>query len=135
MSKSAVQQQKDIYSDFGINLNVHPLRKDINRITNEDAVRRSIKNILLTNHYERKMRPTFGANLSKYLFELITPITLQNIKIEIESAISNYEPRCNIISTVVSAGTDNNSVEITVTFSLLNSLNPVTVSTILGRVK
>lgn len=117
----------EVYSDFNVNFNVHPVKQDLTRLVNEDAVLRSIKNIVQTDHYERPFRPLFGANIKKYLFEQLTPITLQLIKSQIVSALANYEPRANIIDVVVSSSSsDNNSVEITITFSTINNLRPVT---------
>jgi phage baseplate assembly protein W len=122
----------EIYSDFQTNFTIHPITKDLTRLVNEEAVKRSIKNILLTNHYERPFRPKFGANIRKYLFENITPITLRSMKSDIQLAIENFEPRANIIDIVVSAASNPNEVDITVTFSTINRLEPVTVSTTLG---
>jgi phage baseplate assembly protein W len=117
----------EVYSDFNVNFNIHPVKQDLTRLVNEDAVLRSIKNIVQTDHYERPFRPLFGANIKKYLFEQLTPITLQLIKSQIVSALANYEPRANIIDVVVSSSSsDNNSVEITITFSTINNLRPVT---------
>lgn len=130
--------KEEVYSDFLNNLTLHPIRKDVSRNVNEDAVKRSIKNILLTNYYERPFRPNFGANITKYLFEPLTPITLELIKSDIINAISNYEPRANIIDVTVSAdNSDNNSISVTVIFSVINNSNPVTLITTLAldRVK
>jgi phage baseplate assembly protein W len=85
----------------------------------------------LTNHYERKFRPTFGANIRKYLFENLTPITLEVIKMDIISAIKNFESRAEIIDVIVSGANDNNSVNVTITFSIINSLQVTTLSTTL----
>jgi phage baseplate assembly protein W len=118
---------EEVYSDFNVNFNIHPIKEDLTRLVNEDAVLRSIKNIVQTDHYERPFRPMFGANIKKYLFEQLNPITLQLIKSQIVSALANYEPRANIIDVVVSSSSsDNNSVEITITFSTINNLRPVT---------
>ena len=116
---------EEIYSDFQTNFTIHPIKKDLTRFINEDSVKRSIKNILLTNYYERPFRPRFGANLRKYLFENITPITLQTIKNDIVTAINNYEPRANIIDIIVSSGFDNNQVDVSITFTTINNLQPV----------
>jgi len=123
--------KQEIYSDFHTNFSIHPIKKDLTRLSNEDSVKRSIKNILLTNHYERRFRPTFGANIRKYLFENLTPITLEVIKMDIISAIKNFESRAEIIDVIVSGANDNNSVNVTITFSIINSLQVTTLSTTL----
>lgn len=125
--------KEEVYSDFLNDITLHPIRKDISRNINEDAVKRSIKNILLTNYYERPFRPKFGANITKYLFEPLTPLTLKLIKNDINSAIVNYEPRATIIDiTVSSDNTDNNSISVTVIFSIINSSSPITLTTTLA---
>ena len=128
---------EEFYSDFQTNFTIHPIKKDLTRLVNEDAVKRSIKNIILTNHYERPFRPKFGSNLRKYLFENITPITLQAMKNDIVTAINNYEPRANIIDVIVSAGSDNNQVDVAIAFTTINKLQPVllTATIALDRVR
>jgi phage baseplate assembly protein W len=127
--------KEEVYSDFNTSFAIHPIRHDMTRLTNEDAVKRSIKNILLTNRYERRFRPDFGSGLSRYLFEPLTPITLSLMKKEIEQTISTYEPRATILDVVVSAATDQNSVEVSITFSLINSLIPVVLTTTISALE
>jgi phage baseplate assembly protein W len=122
----------EIYSDFQTNLTVHPIKKDLTRLTNEDAVKRSIKNILLTNHYERPFRPRFGANLRKYLFENIDSIVIKHIENDILTAIENYEPRANVIKITVTSNPDNNAINASIIFSTINSLQTVTLNTIIA---
>lgn len=125
--------KEEVYSDFLNDLTLHPIRKDVSRNLNEESVKRAIKNILLTNYYERPFRPKFGANITKYLFEPLTPITLSLIRSDIVNAITNYEPRANIIDVTVSAdNTDDNSISVTVVFSVINNSNPVTLITTLA---
>ena len=116
---------EEVYSDFQTNFSVHPIKKDLSRLINEDAVKRSIKNILLTNYFERRFRPRFGANIRKYLFDNITPLTLSAIKSDITSAIETYEPRANLLDVKVSAGSDSNQVEVSVMFTTIHRLQPI----------
>lgn len=111
---------EEIYSDFLNDLDTHPIKRDLVRKTNEDAIKQSIKNILLTNFYERPFRPDFGANLRRYLFENITPIVLDSMKDEILVALSKWEPRADIISLTVSSLEDTNSVNVSLIFSPKN---------------
>jgi phage baseplate assembly protein W len=128
--------KEEVYIDFQSNFTIHPIKKDLTRLTNEDAVKRSIRNILQTDYYERRFRPKFGANIRAYLFENMTPITLHAIKSAVITAIENHEPRANIIDVVVSGG-DNNAVDVTLTFSIINSLQIVSLTTslALGKVR
>jgi len=122
------------YSDFRSDL-LHPAKRDLIVLQNEDAIIRSIKNILLTNKYERPFRPDFGANLSALLFENISAFTELEIKKTITSAINNYEPRANIISVIVSAAPDINAYSATIVFSVINKIDPITFNVILNRVR
>jgi len=124
-------RSNEIYSDFQSNLTVHPIKKDLTRLVDEDAVKRSIKNILLTNHYERPFRPRFGANLRKYLFENIDPVVTKHIENDILTAIENYEPRANIVDITVTSNPDNNAINVSIIFSTINSLQNVTLNTLI----
>lgn len=75
---------------------------DIFKKTNAAAVKQSVKNLILTNNFEKPFEPFFGADLQNYLFELGEPETFSQIKDNIESAIKNYEPRAEIIKLEVS---------------------------------
>jgi phage baseplate assembly protein W len=125
---STITQQNIIYSDFQAGFTIHPVKKDLSLLTNENSVKRSIINILKTNNYERRFRPRFGGNIAKYLFENATPATLQIIKNEIISAIQNYEPRAVVLDVVVSTTTDANSLAVSIVFSLINNSKPTTIT-------
>ena len=84
------------YSDLDLNFTIHPVKKDINRYTNEAAVVNSIKNLILTNHYERPFQPDIGSNVRRILFENMDTITATTLQNEIAQTIRNYEPRVNI---------------------------------------
>ena len=132
MATTPKTNTEEFYSDFTNNLLIHPIKKDLTRLVNEDSVKRSIKNILLTDYYERRFRPRFGANIRKYLFETITPLTLRSIQNDIMVAIKTYEPRANVIDVKVSAGSDNNQVDVSITFTTINNLQPAYVSATIG---
>lgn len=123
---------EEIYSDFQTNFTMHPIKKDLTKLVNEDAVKRSIKNIVMTNFYERRFRPRFGANIRKYLFENITPLTLRAIQSDITTSIETFEPRANLIDVKVSSANDSNEVDIAITFTTINRLQPVIVTATVG---
>ena len=123
---------EEIYSDFQTNFTMHPIKKDLTKLVNEDAVKRSIKNIVMTTFYERRFRPRFGANIRKYLFENITPLTLRAIQSDITASIETFEPRANLIDVKVSSANDSNEVDIAITFTTINRLQPVIVTATVG---
>ena len=81
------------FSDIDLNFDVNPLTKDINTLKNEDAVKRSVRNIVLTNFGEKKFQPFFGGDVISRLFENFSPFTSFEIKKAIERSIIRNEPR------------------------------------------
>jgi phage baseplate assembly protein W len=135
MATDQTQKPREIYSDFRANFDPHPVKGDLLRLTNEEAVKRSIRNILLTGPYERFTNFELGAGLSNYLFEPISTVTEGQIKSAIETSIRNYEKRANLISVIVSARPDDNAYVATIIFSVINLLEPVTLSVLLERIR
>jgi phage baseplate assembly protein W len=126
---------RKIYSDIPTNLNIHPVKGDIVLLSDEVAVKRSIINLMYTEPYERFFRPNIGAGLKAYLFENINNDTEFMIKEKIIETIRNYEPRANVINVSVTAKPDDNMYVASIIFSVLNSINPVTLEVILRRVR
>jgi phage baseplate assembly protein W len=96
------------FKDLDLNFNIHPVRKDISKSIGPMAVVNSIKNLILTNHYERPFQPDIGSNVRRLLFENLDNITATTIKDEIERTIVNYEPRATVKTINVTADYDNN---------------------------
>lgn len=128
-------QNKVFFSDFLFDFKKHPVSNDLLVVTNEQSVLNSLKKILKTNHYEIPYNPTFGANISHYLFENFTQITKNQIETDIRFAIQNFEKRVTILDLVVNGNPDENFIEITLTFSIINSLDPITLTTTLTRIR
>lgn len=135
MARNTPVSQEIIYSDFRTDFAANPVSLDLAPLTNEEAVKRSIRNICLTSAYERPWNPTFGAGLADYLFEPITMVTEQNIKRAIEQAIANYEPRAQTFEVYVTARPDLNAYSATIVFSVINSPTQTTFSFLLDRVR
>lgn len=132
---TAIQAQKDLFSDMYTNFVVHPELHDLVTKKNEEAIKQAIINLLFTNKYERPFNPTFGSNLKKYLFEPINSVTTSSIENEIRSCIENYEPRVKIIDLVATPYEEKNAYAITLTFYIINSSTPITLTTLLYRVR
>lgn len=130
-----VRRRDVIYSDFGFAFTPNPLTGDISRITNEESVKQAIKNIVLTDRYERVMNPGFGCDVRKLLFENFSSITISLVRKMIIDAVENFEPRCQIIDVKVDGDPDSHMLTITVIFSLINRETPVVLSFYLTRVR
>lgn len=123
------------YSDLDLNFNIHPVRKDINKNVDELAVINSIKNLILTNHYERPFRPDIGSNVRKLLFENMDNVTAASLEREIVSTINNFEPRARVSRVDVSPDFDNNGFSVGMEFYILNRTEPITIQFFLERVR
>ena len=130
-----VSTQTEIYSDIFTNFDVHPDLGDIVRKKNEEAVKSAIQNLIFTNKYERPFNQNFGSNIKKFLFEPMTPQTQTGLQEEIQNVIQNYEPRANVINVIATPYIDENAYVVTITFSVINNNNPITLNTILYRVR
>lgn len=124
-----------VYSDFYSNFDLELVKKDLLSYKNEDSVKRSIRNILLTDKGERFFNPTFGSDIRKMLFENFSPSNEQVVADLIKNAIGNHEPRANVIDVNVSGNPDQNSMYINIVFSVINKAEPVTLELILNRIR
>jgi phage baseplate assembly protein W len=123
------------YTDLDLNFVVHPIKKDINKNVGTAAVINSVKNLLLTAHYEKPFHPEIGSNMRKMLFEPMDAIVATNIQNEIEQTINNYEPRVKIRTIAVKPDFDNNGFLVQMDFFVLNVTQPITISFFLSRVR
>ena len=124
-----------IYQDFTLDFNIHPIRKDLVLKNNEDAVVRSIMNLLRTNHYEVPFHPEIVCNIRKLLFENVSEFTARDISRFIQETIENFEPRCTIQSLVVSPNEDLNAYNIKLRVFVNTFPNALSVDFILERVR
>lgn len=99
------------------------------------AVRQSVKNLLLTNRFEKPFKPNFGGDLNRFLFSLDEDFDEQEIKELIANAISNYEPRAIIRDIIADIGEDDYTLEVTVKFQISTTLEEVEVQVSLTRVR
>ena len=123
------------FSDIDMNFEINPLTKDVNILKNEDAVKRSVRNIVLTNFGEKKFQPFFGGNVLAQLFENFSPFTSIQLKKAIERSLFENEPRIDRLVVEVNANNDKNSVDVVVRFTLKNSQEPVLVTFTLERIR
>ena len=123
------------FQDFNTSLAVHPVNGDLSLKQDFDAVKQSIKYLVLTDTLERPMQPTIGCDIRKSLFENFSPQTIVMAKQQIAETIGQYEPRAELINIEASADEDNNALNITILFSLINSDIEETLSLVLERVR
>src|SRR6056300_1271140 len=115
-SKRSTRLYKDLDLDFSRN----PVTNDIVKIEDVDAVKRSVKNLVQTNFYERPFHPELGCGIRELLFENYTPLTGIFLKRKIEEVITNFEPRVSLSSINVNEQPDRNAIDVQVSFYVLN---------------
>jgi len=124
-----------IYADLNLSFTKNPATKDVARLFDVQAIKRAVKNIILTNKYERPFNSDFGCNLRGFLFENITEPLLVIIKDRVAMAIEKYEPRVTVEDVIVNDDQDKNGLSIMVSFLINGTEAPVSVSTFLQRVR
>jgi phage baseplate assembly protein W len=106
----------ELFSDFSLNFLPHPNTGQITRKVNIDAVKFSIRNIVLTNKYERLRNPRFGGNVRRFLFELFRQTDIEELKDEIKFLIENYEPRAKVIEVNATPYEDQSALAVSIKF-------------------
>lgn len=123
------------FKDLDLNFAIHPIRKDINVHKAELAVINSVKNLILTNHFERPFQPEVGSNIRRLLFENVDSVIAAQIEREIEETINNFEPRVQISSVIAVHAPDENGYKIRMEFFVINNPNPITINFLLERIR
>jgi phage baseplate assembly protein W len=132
---SLKRDSSTLYSDFLANLNPHPDTKQLVINKNEDAIVRSIRNLLLTNKFERPFQPTIGSRLSSFLFENISPQVTNALQDDIRQTIEEHEPRARLLDVTATPIEEKNLYAITITFYTVNVEAPTTFNIVLERVR
>ena len=121
------QAQNDItrnvrqYKDLDLFFSKKAITKDINKVTDIQAVKRSIRNLVLLNYYEKPFHPEISGGVREMLFENMTPITAFIIAKKIEDVIENYEPRAKLIGVRAIPNLDTNEYEVIIEFYVVNA--------------
>jgi len=123
------------FSDLGVTMTAHPVNKKPPVFKNEEAVKRAIKNLILTSRFERPYEPLYGCNIYNRLFENFDPIEEATLKADIEEAISNYEPRAIVEDTIVRANFDQNELYVTIRFRVVNQAEPTELEVVIQRTR
>jgi phage baseplate assembly protein W len=123
------------YKDLNLSFLANPVTKDIAKLTNEAAVKRSIRNIIMTNFYERFYNPSFGSSVSGLLFEPLSFVSKIMLERAVERAIARYEPRASVIRIDATINAERNGYSVSIIFKTLNSQEPISIELFLQRVK
>jgi len=116
-----LERVSQAFKDVSMSFQVNPLSSDIVALKNQNAIARSIRNIVLTSPGEKIFNPRFGSEVSRLLFENIDEITAIAIQDEIETSITNFEPRVSLTSIITRPNFDNYSYDVIITYRIIGA--------------
>ena len=122
---------KDLDLDFGLN----SVTKDVNKLTDAESIKRSVRNLINTNNYERPFHPEIGSGIRGLLFETSTELTTHFMQQKIAEILNQYEPRIILTGVKVRADDNRNAYNCTISFLIVGSQEPVEVDTFLERLR
>lgn len=144
--KSSSTRQSRKFKDIDLNFTRHPITNDIGTLEDANAIKRSVRNLILTNYYERPFHPELGCGIRQLLFENYTPMTSIFLKRKIEEVLQNHEPRVSLTSIVInddnfvtnnpfSTDVDNNRLVVEIHFYIIGVPGPQAMSVELQRLR
>jgi phage baseplate assembly protein W len=134
-SKSRLVSKRRTFSDLDLGLDLNPNFNDIVPLTDIDAVKNSVKHLVLTNFFERPFQPWIGSNLSSLLFEPADAFTIVSIREEIKKVLRKYEPRVDSVTVEVKDESDRNSYNVTLGFRVISVDEQVDITIYLKRIR
>ena len=124
-----------IYKDLNLDFQQNSATKDIQKLLDVESVKRSVRNLINLNYYEKPFHPEIGSNLRGLLFENITPQISHYMGKQIELLIKNYEPRCKLVEVKNKPNLERNGYSVSISFYVVNHSQPVQVETFLERLR
>ena len=116
-----------LYKDFSLFFTLNPVTKDITTITDVQDIKRAVRNLVLTNKWDRPFHPEIASGVRESLFENFTPVTIANIRTRIQNVLTQFEPRVTVTAIVVNDPDnfhmDNNTLNLQIYFTLNNAPN------------
>lgn len=132
---ATVNRKVRTFSDINLLFTTHPSTLDVNKVSDENAVKAAIRNLILTKNYERPFHPEIGCQITSLLFENYNPVTKSTMQKTIQDTLDKFEPRARVTAVEVVDKPDENSIDVIVRFVLNNIERPITVSTTLSRAR
>ena len=123
------------WADLDLDFAKHPVTKDVVRKTDVEAVKRSVRNLIRTNRYEKHFHPEVDGGVTRHLFGLSTAHTKHDINLAVRNCLKNFEPRVEVDEVRVSGDLDRNGFNVSIFFTVINSPEPIEVSLFLERIR
>jgi phage baseplate assembly protein W len=134
-NKMATTKTVRTFKDLDLNFTAHPVTGDVTRRYDDEAIKRSIRNLLLTSNYERPFHSEIGCQIRSMLFEPVTPMLTAAMKRIIVDTISTFEPRAVLNDVTVTINPDNNAAYVSVLFTIVNTFSPVKLDVVIERTR
>ena len=132
---TSYKQTPEYFSDFLVDFNIERVGKDLIRNTNEEAIKSSIFNLLMTNRGDRLFDSSIGSDIRSLLFENFSSSTEEVLIDLIKTTISNYEPRAKVDDVFVTSLDDDHALSATIVFHIINKQEPITLEIVLNRIR
>lgn len=123
------------YKDLDFNFSRHPRTNDVSVKYDEEAIKQSIRSLILTKNYERPFRSELGCQVTSLLFEPASPLLTSMLEKSIRDVINNFEPRVILLDIKISYKEDNNYVVVYILFKIRNTLEQIPFNIILERTR
>lgn len=131
----AIKRNTKTFSDLNLLFTASPSTGDITKKVDEEAIKSSLRNLISTKNYERPFHPEIGCQIFSLLFENFTSVTSQLMRKTIQDVVNKFEPRVNILDIKLSETEDQNNLDVSITFKIINTERPVTLNTSIQRVR
>ena len=131
----AIKRNTKTFSDLNFLFTASPSTGDITKKVDEEAIKSSLRNLISTKNYERPFHPEIGCQIFSLLFENFTSVTSQVMRKTIQDVVNKFEPRVDILDVTVFETPDENNLNVSLTFKIINTERPVTVNTTIQRVR
>jgi len=132
---ATIQRNSRTFSDLNLLFTVNPATRDITKRIDEEAIKASVRNLIQTKNFERPFHPEIGCQLNNLLFENLTPPVFQLMKKTVFDVIEKFEPRIVVLDVLAQQRPDNNELDVTIIFKIINSERPITLKTTIQRVR
>ena len=123
------------FTDLDLNFTPHPVTGDVRFKVDENAIKQAVKNLVLTQNFERPFHSEIGSSLRSLLFEPATPMTKEILRKTISDTITNFEPRVELIGVDINYTLDDTAVNVRVRFKVINTFTPIDVNLTLERTR
>lgn len=127
--------KETLYSDLGLSFTINPITKKVKVVKNEEAIKRAVKNLILTNNGEKFFKPLYGGNITALLFENFSQSIERQISSRIKRVVNTYEPRVTVLNVNVTALDDSNSLVVKIFFRIKSTNKVVDTSFQVERIR